>query len=54
MSSTPGPRSRRRQVIIDAAVELFAARDPSAVSMEEIASRAGVARGTVYNHFGIK
>lgn len=54
MSATGSARHRRRRVIIDAAVELFVARDPSAVSMEEIAARAGVARGTVYNHFGTK
>jgi AcrR family transcriptional regulator len=54
MSAPGSARHRRRQLILDAASELFAARDYTAVSMEDVAARARVARGTVYNHFGTK
>lgn len=37
-----------------AAEELFGARAASAVSVDEIVARAGVAKGTFYNHFTSK
>ena len=37
-----------------AAEELFGARAASAVSVDEIVARAGVAKGTFYNHFSSK
>ncbi|MGH0032305.1 MAG: TetR/AcrR family transcriptional regulator [Myxococcota bacterium] len=46
----PDPRRR----ILDAARELFADRGSSDVTMAEVASAAGVARATVFNHFGSK
>lgn len=50
-----GLRARLREVtagaILDAAEEVFAERGLAAAHMNEIASRAGVAVGTLYNHF---
>ena len=43
-------RNRRR--ILGAAAELVAERGLAAVKMEEIAARAGVAKGTVFQRFG--
>jgi AcrR family transcriptional regulator len=54
----PGVRERRRQEtrakIVDAAAELFAERGFDAVSVMEIARRAGVVEKTVFNHFPVK
>ncbi|MGY1706384.1 TetR/AcrR family transcriptional regulator [Geodermatophilus sp. SYSU D00697] len=54
----PGLRERRRQqtraTIVDAAAELFAERGFDAVSVVEIAQRAGVVEKTVFNHFPVK
>ncbi|RBY97408.1 TetR/AcrR family transcriptional regulator [Blastococcus sp. TF02-8] len=53
-----GIRERRRQQtrvrIVDAATELFAERGFDAVSVVEIAQRAGVVEKTVFNHFPVK
>jgi AcrR family transcriptional regulator len=54
----PGRRELRRQEtrakIVDAAAELFAERGFDAVSVMEIARRAGVVEKTVFNHFPVK
>jgi AcrR family transcriptional regulator len=54
----PGARELRRQEtrakIVDAAAELFAERGFDAVSVMEIARRAGVVEKTVFNHFPVK
>jgi AcrR family transcriptional regulator len=54
----PGLRERRRQqtraTIIEAAADLFAERGFDAVSVVEIAQRAGVVEKTVFNHFPVK
>jgi AcrR family transcriptional regulator len=54
----PGRRELRRQEtrasIVDAAAELFAERGFEAVSVMEIARRAGVVEKTVFNHFPVK
>ena len=54
----PGRRELRRQetraAIVDAAAELFAERGFDAVSVMEIARRAGVVEKTVFNHFPVK
>ncbi|MDF1521907.1 MAG: helix-turn-helix domain containing protein [Trueperaceae bacterium] len=56
MSSPPArPRAlataERRRRILHAALELFDARGFEATTMDDIARAAGVARGTVFNHF---
>ena len=45
------PEQRRAQ-IIEASIEVFAGREPSEVTFEEIAEAAGVSRALVYNYFG--
>lgn len=47
------PDERRRQ-ILDAARRLFSERHYGAVSLEEIATEAGVARGLINHYFGTK
>lgn len=44
----------RRELIVDAAERAFADREPSTVTLEEIAEEAGVSRALVYNYFGDK
>jgi AcrR family transcriptional regulator len=44
--------ARNRERVLDAARRLFAARGVHAVTMEEVARAAGVAKGTVFNRFG--
>jgi uroporphyrinogen-III synthase len=46
-------RERERR-ILDAAVSLFGERSPELVTMEEVARRAGVAKGTLYTYFPSK
>jgi uroporphyrinogen-III synthase/AcrR family transcriptional regulator len=53
------PRGRRpdpgkRERIIEAASGLFGGRDLASVRMEEVAARAGVAKGTIYLYFRSK
>ncbi len=54
----PGRREQRYQEtrarIVDAAADLFAERGFDAVSVVEIAKRAGVVEKTVFNHFPMK
>ena len=53
----PSPKARRngsRQAIVDAAAQLFLERGFGAVSMDELAEAAGVARRTLYNQFASK
>ena len=56
MSTTPRysrlEPEQRREEILDAANELFAERGYDEVSVEEIASSAGVTRGLVHHYFG--
>jgi AcrR family transcriptional regulator len=47
-------RQRTRETIVDAAAELFIERGFDAVSVMEIAQRAGVVEKTVFNHFPVK
>lgn len=49
------PRAQRTiDALLDAAEQLFTARAVADVTVEEIAETAGVAIGSVYNHFGSK
>lgn len=44
----------RRQCILDAALDLFVAKGFDATKSEEIAEKAEMALGTIYNHFSSK
>ena len=44
--------ARNRARVLEAARRLFAQRGVEAVTMEEVAREAGVAKGTVFNRFG--
>jgi TetR/AcrR family transcriptional regulator len=49
------PRAERTvEALLSAAERLFSARAVADVTLEEIAAEAGVAVGSVYNHFGSK
>src|ERR1700742_1003309 len=43
--------AERRAAIVDAAMEEFVARGFAATRLDDIARRAGVAKGTIYLHF---
>ncbi|MEV0338041.1 helix-turn-helix domain-containing protein [Nocardia sp. NPDC050713] len=43
--------ARNRAKVLAAAAELFAERDPRAVTMDDIAKAAGVGRGTLYRRY---
>jgi len=45
------PRLDKREAIIDAAIEAFGAGGLDGATVEEIARRAGIAKGTVYLYF---
>jgi AcrR family transcriptional regulator len=47
-------RQGTRELIMDAATELFAARGVTSASIDEIAERAGIAKGSIYYNFGSK
>jgi AcrR family transcriptional regulator len=51
---TEEAKSRRRASILSAAAKLFATREFDVISVDDIASRAGLAKGTVYLYFGTK
>jgi AcrR family transcriptional regulator len=44
--------ARNRARVLDAARELFAERGAASVTMEDVAKRAGVAKGTLFHRFG--
>lgn len=48
------PASKRRELILGAAVRLFAERGYHAASMDEIAAAAGISKAVVYDHFSSK
>lgn len=59
MAATPPPRWRRRkearpQEIHEAALAVFAERGFAAASMEQVAARAGISKGTLYLYFSSK
>jgi AcrR family transcriptional regulator len=47
-------REQVTQALLDAAAELFAAHGTAAVSVRDIAAKAGVNHGLVHRHFGSK
>ncbi|HEY4032008.1 MAG TPA: TetR/AcrR family transcriptional regulator [Caulobacteraceae bacterium] len=56
--TTTGPRRRRKEArpseIVAAAMDVFAERGYGAAKLEEVARRAGVAKGTVFVYFPTK
>jgi TetR/AcrR family transcriptional regulator, repressor for neighboring sulfatase len=50
----PTGRSAVMDAIIDAAVELYAGRNPDEVTVRDIAERAGVSHALVHHYFGTK
>lgn len=58
MITPPTRRTRKREVtserLVSVAFELFAAHGYAAVTMEQIAAAADVAKGTLYNYFPVK
>ncbi|MEE4270825.1 MAG: TetR/AcrR family transcriptional regulator [Thermoanaerobaculales bacterium] len=48
------PRGEKRPLILGAATELLAERGFAAVTVAEIADRAGIGKGTVYEYFSSK
>ena len=50
-SSRAARAAGRRQAIIEAALEEFVARGFAATRLDDVAKRAGVAKGTIYLHF---
>jgi AcrR family transcriptional regulator len=54
LTRDPGPASAARQRILDTAYELFSRRGIRAVGVEEVISRAAVAKATLYRHFPSK
>ena len=50
----PSARERDTTAIVDAAIELFADRGPSGVSLREVAARAGVNYGLIHQYIGNK
>src|SRR3954462_13247358 len=54
-SSARAKRSaERREAILSAALDEFAARGFAATRLDDVAQRAGVAKGTIYLHFADK
>ena len=51
---TGGKRERTQAQLVHAAAGVFAERGVAASTIQEIATRAGVTTGTVYNHFATK
>jgi AcrR family transcriptional regulator len=47
-------RQHTRELLLDAAEEVFAARGFEGASLEDIADTAGYTRGAIYKHFGSK
>ena len=52
--ATAQPRTDRREAMLDAALEVFSRDGYDGGNIDEIARVAGVAKPTVYSHFGDK
>jgi len=53
-ATAPAAKSERRAAILDAAVDLLRVAPLGAFSVEALAHRAGLAKGTVYLYFGTR
>src|SRR5512137_3060066 len=51
---SPEQKQERRRAILDAALQLFQEMSFEAIGINEVAKRAGVAKGTVYLYFKTK
>src|SRR5258705_7578150 len=51
LSNRAARAAERREAIIDAALDEFVARGFAATRLDDVAKRAGVAKGTIYLHF---
>lgn len=54
MSTVEGKKQEKRRALLDAAYELFLERGTAKTSVEDITSRAKVAKGTFYLYFRTK
>jgi TetR/AcrR family transcriptional regulator len=57
MSVQPEPRTatlRKREAIVDAAMRLFAERGYDRTHVQDVATELGIAKGSVFQHFGSK
>ena len=54
MTRVAKPADVRRQEILHAAVDLFAAKGYAATTVNDILDRVGIAKGTFYHHFSSK
>lgn len=50
----PGRTNRTQMKLFEAAMEIMTTKGPTATTVEEVAQRAGVSKGTVYYNFGSK
>jgi len=53
-SARAAKAAARREAILDAALDEFSARGFAAARLDDVAKRAGVAKGTIYLHFADK
>jgi AcrR family transcriptional regulator len=53
-SARTAKTAARREAILDAALDEFSARGFAAARLDDVAKRAGVAKGTIYLHFADK
>lgn len=53
-SRRPGRTNRTQLKLFQAALEIMSEKGPSSTTVEEVALRAGVSKGTVYYNFGSK
>lgn len=55
LAVSPNPRAQRtRQALLDAGLDLLADRPIDAIAIDEVVLRAGVAKGSFFNHFADK
>lgn len=54
MRTTPAETERNNQIIIDAAIEVFAEKGYVAANMQDIAARAKISRGPIYYRYKTK